>query len=126
MSNIKQEIVSSFIFQKVTARLHQRRRRHQLKAMCSEIIEKYQDQKPLSGKGKCSDYIWLCWWQGEASMGPLVRECYARIKRFNPDKQVILITEENIFQYYRVYDGNGNMTVSYSENDNTNTLSFWH
>ncbi len=37
-----------------------------------------------------------------------------------------LITEENIFQYYRVYDGNGNMTVSYSENDNTNTLSFWH
>lgn len=99
MSNIKQEIVSSFIFQKVTARLHQRRRRHQLKAMCSEIIEKYQDQKPLSGKGKCSDYIWLCWWQGEASMGPLVRECYARIKRFNPDKQVILITEENMEQY---------------------------
>ena len=99
MINIKEKIVSSFVFQKVTARLYQHRMRHQLKAMCSEIIEKYQDQKPLHNGGPCSNYIWLCWWQGEASMGPLVRECYARIKRFNPDKQVILITDDSMAQY---------------------------
>lgn len=32
-------------------------------------------------------------------MSPLVRECYDRIKHFNPDKRVILITEENMEQY---------------------------
>lgn len=37
-----------------------------------------------------------------------------------------LITQENIFSYYRVYDGKGNLTVSYSQNDYTYTLSFWN
>lgn len=100
MSNIKRQIVSSDIFQKVTARLHQHGRLHQLKGMYSEIIEKYQGQQPTLHIGeKCSNYIWLCWWQGEDLMTPLVRECCARIKRFNPNKQVIVITENNMEQY---------------------------
>ena len=68
--------------------------------MCSEIIEKYQGQQTTLHIGETySNYIWLCWWQGEDSMSPLVRECCARIKRFNPNKQVIVITENNMGQY---------------------------
>lgn len=99
MGNIKQKIVSSDIFQKVTARLHQHKRRRQLKRWYGDIIEKYGSQPSPHAEGKPSDYIWLCWWQGEVQMSPLVRECCSRIKRFNPDKQVILITEDNMEQY---------------------------
>lgn len=99
MGNIKQIIVSSDTFQKVTARLHQYKRRRQLKRWYGDIIEKYSSQPSPHAEGQPSDYIWLCWWQGEAQMSPLVRECCSRIRRFNPDKQVILITEDNMEQY---------------------------
>lgn len=99
MGNIKQKIVSSDTFQKVTARLHQYKRRRQLKHWYGDIIAKYRSQPSPHAEGQPSDYIWLCWWQGEAQMSPLVRECCSRIRRFNPDKQVILITKDNMEQY---------------------------
>ena len=99
MGNIKQTIVSSDAFQKATARLHQRKRRRQLSRWYGDIIGKYRSQPAPSAEGQPSNYVWLCWWQGEAQMSPLVKECCSRIRRFNPEKQVVLITEDNMEQY---------------------------
>lgn len=102
MKSIKQRVVASDTFQTVTARFHQYKRRWQLKRQYGYIIEEYrhyQSVYPSPQADQPSNVIWLCWWQGETQMSPLVRECYNRIKHFNPDKRVILITEENMEQY---------------------------
>lgn len=104
MRRIKQRIVASDAFQVITARYHQYKRRRQLKRSYGEVIEKYRRdqslyQSPPQSESQPSNEIWLCWWQGETLMSPLVKECYDRIRRFNPDKKVILITEDNLEQY---------------------------
>lgn len=100
MAGIKQKIVATDTFQMVTARLHQRKMRHKLADEFSLVIEKYRAlENACTATSQPSSYIWLCWWQGREQMSPLVRECCDRIERFNPDKQVVLITEENMAQY---------------------------
>lgn len=100
MGSIKQRIVETDAFQLITARLHQYDMRKKLKNEFSDVIRKYHAEKNVCAASEtASKYIWLCWWQGREHMGPLVRECCDRIERFNPDKQVILITEENMSQF---------------------------
>lgn len=36
-----------------------------------------------------------------------------------------LLTEEHIFDYFQMYDSEGNMSVAYAGNEQTGTLSFW-
>lgn len=93
---IKNKIVDTHEFQLVTAHLHQRQRRKELKTLLGEIIDKYQKAPTEQFTEHYSDYIWVCWWQGEENMSPLIRECYHRICEFNRDKKVILITDENL------------------------------
>ena len=98
---LKQRIIRTHLFNFVTARLHFMKRRWELKKIVGNLIDKYRmepmEQKPLDGK--ISNYVWVCWWQGENNMSPIVRECYKQIKELNADKQVILITEENKGRY---------------------------
>ena len=44
-------------------------------------------------------YVWVFWWQGETQMPLLVKCCYASLKKQMSDKQVILITKNNIREY---------------------------
>ena len=44
-------------------------------------------------------YIWICWFQGMESAPELVKRCYASVKRNMPNKEVIVITKENMDQY---------------------------
>ena len=44
--------------------------------------------------------VFVCWWQGEESMPPLVKTCYERIKSKLDDRlQLHLITEKNYINY---------------------------
>lgn len=98
---LKQRIIRTHLFNSVTARLHFVKRRRELKKIVGNLIDKYQkepmEQKPLDGK--FSNYVWVCWWQGENDMSPIIRTCYKQIKELNTDKQVILITEKNVGKY---------------------------
>ncbi len=96
MGKIKSYILKTHLFNLVTAQLHYANRRKELGAMCADILEKYRSEPAEQPCGQVSDYIWVCWWQGEADMSPLVRECYHRIRAYNPGKRVVLITEENL------------------------------
>lgn len=97
----KQKIVKTHLFNRVTGCLYQARRRQELKELFDCLIEKYQ-MEPMEktfADEKVSSYIWVCWWQGEKDMSPIVHKCYEHIRKFNVDKQVVLITEENVGDY---------------------------
>lgn len=101
--SIKQKIIKTNIFQRVTAYLHHQKRRKELDQEFASVISKYIDVE-AEGFGTSStpsEYIWVCWWQGYDGMTPLVRECVERIKRFNSEKKVILITDDNVNEYVR-------------------------
>lgn len=96
----KKKIVKTHLFNLITARLHQAQRRKELKELVGSLFKKYQMEpmeKSFADK-KFSNYIWVCWWQGK-NMSPIVRKCYEHIREFNADKQVVLITEENLNEY---------------------------
>lgn len=98
---LKQTIVKTHVFNLVTARLHQGRRRKELKELVDSVIEKYrvEPMEQVVSDKELSNYVWVCWWQGEKDMTPIVRKCYEHIKKYNADKQVVLITEENLSKY---------------------------
>lgn len=41
----------------------------------------------------------FCWFQGMENAPELVKRCYASVKRNMPNKEVIVITKENMDQY---------------------------
>lgn len=101
IKKLKQKIIRTHLFNLVTARLHQAKRREELNKMLGNVIEKYQSEpmEQVVADEKVSNYIWVCWWQGEENMTPIVRKCYEHIRKYNADKQVVLITEENLSKY---------------------------
>lgn len=46
-----------------------------------------------------SDKIWFCWFQGLEKAPELVKRCYQSVKENLPEKDLILLTSENMFQY---------------------------
>lgn len=45
------------------------------------------------------DKIWVCWFQGEKQAPPIVHQCIASIRKYAGNREVIVLTEENISQY---------------------------
>lgn len=43
--------------------------------------------------------IWFCWLQGIEHAPKLVQECYQSLKKYISEYEIILITEQNMFQY---------------------------
>lgn len=43
--------------------------------------------------------IWVCWWQGEDNMPPVVKACWRKVNDNSKDRHVILITEKNYSKY---------------------------
>lgn len=49
--------------------------------------------------------VWVCWWQGEEHMPPIVRACVAQLRRCLPDwAQVHIITWDNLNDYIDLPD----------------------
>lgn len=45
------------------------------------------------------DTIWVFWWQGEASAPPIVRACIGSIRANAGDREVVVITKDNVKRY---------------------------
>ena len=73
-----------------------------LKKKYSDIINKYKEVEQPSEilSGECP--IWVCWFQGENQMPPLVKGCYRSIKQHANRHPVILITLANYNQYVSI------------------------
>lgn len=46
-----------------------------------------------------SNKIWFCWFQGIENAPELVKKCFHSIKENLPEKELILLTSDNIFRY---------------------------
>lgn len=45
------------------------------------------------------DYVWICWLQGIENAPEIVQNCYASVKYWLGDKEIVVITSENMAEY---------------------------
>lgn len=57
------------------------------------------DKNYVEREHKTSNKIWICWFQGMDNAPELVKKCYQSVVENNPDKEVIVITSENMSDY---------------------------
>lgn len=67
------------------------------------ILKKYRKKllkMPLiNGTGEYSNKVWWCWLQGEENAPPLQKQCLKSLKRHLKDRDIIVITSENLYNY---------------------------
>ena len=57
----------------------------------------YYDHQELEHQRR--PVVWFCWLQGMDSAPDLVKACYNSIKRYVPDKELVVVTQENVSEY---------------------------
>lgn len=62
------------------------------------------DQNWVEPPHESSNKVWICWFQGMEQAPELVRKCYQSVKDNLPDRDVILITSENMQKYVHFPD----------------------
>lgn len=66
-----------------------------------------------------SNIIWQYWHQGEENAPDLIKKCLESVKRYNPDRKIIVLNYENIKDYIEIptkyYDmvNNGKMRLAF-------------
>lgn len=59
----------------------------------------FEEEYDSNVKHEISNKIWICWLQGIENAPHIVKKCYDSIKKNFPNKEIIIITEKNIFTY---------------------------
>lgn len=62
--------------------------------LLDEFEQKYAEQKH-----QLSNKVWVCWFQGMENAPELVQKCYQALKTNLPNKEVVLLTSENLADY---------------------------
>lgn len=55
-------------------------------------------------KHEFSNKVWICWFQGMEQAPALVQKCYQSVKEHLKDREIILITSDNILEYVQFPD----------------------
>lgn len=78
---------------------------------CKEYQRLQKKYKKIIDKGVStnlprskSNFIWICWLQGMESAPRIVKACVNSIIKAMPDKQIIILTNDNIFDYINLPD----------------------
>ena len=68
-----------------------------LKKQYSKFLnDQYEDQEISKIK---SNKVWVCWLQGMDNAPELVKSCYASLKKNLKDKEIVVLTSENLKDY---------------------------
>ena len=67
-----------------------------------ELKEKEEEMKKKETPISENQNVWIFWWQGEEGMPLIVKQCIKSIKKYMGNHQVIVLSEENLFQYVEV------------------------
>lgn len=59
-----------------------------------------RDKYPMHKSNK----VWVCWMQGMEQAPALVQRCYRSLKENLTDKEIVLLTEDNLDQYVKIPD----------------------
>ena len=57
------------------------------------------DKSYIEKEHKASNIIWICWFQGIENAPYIVKKCYQSVKKYNSDKEIVVLTENNFDQY---------------------------
>lgn len=57
------------------------------------------DKNYVEKEHKASNKIWICWFQGMDNAPELVKKCYQSVVENNPDKEIVVLTTENMEAY---------------------------
>lgn len=68
----------------------------QYQGLLDELLAKYAN---LELEHKKSDVVWVCWLQGMDQAPEIVKICNESLHRYIKDREIIVITEENIGDY---------------------------
>ena len=66
-----------------------------LKQNYSSIITAHRNKKTIVAEPLSSYPVWVCWWQGEATMPEIVKICYLQLLNKANGHKVNLITKDN-------------------------------
>ena len=61
-----------------------------------KLLEKYKQSKQINEK---SNKVWFSWLQGMEVAPDIVKVCYASLQRYIKDKEIVVITQENMGKY---------------------------
>jgi len=88
--------------------------------LISEYKQRYEVRPQLTNEGKViPQKLWVCWWQGENAMPPLVKACYNSVLKYSNGYDVTLITKENYGDLLSIPEhiitkyNNGTITVTH-------------
>lgn len=82
------EILRLIIQYKITKKLYKE---------FSYILKEYDKEMTLPKEQ--SNKVWFCWLQGIENAPVLVKRCYDSLRKHMPDRQIVVITKENIKEY---------------------------
>lgn len=60
------------------------------------LIDKHANRKLNLGHSRV---VWVCWLQGMENAPEIVKVCYASLKRYLTDREIVVISEKNIAEY---------------------------
>lgn len=73
-----------------------------LKHRYSKFIKNYEMKK--NETHEYSDFVWVCWFQGEENAPDIVKACLESVRRNMPNKKGIVLTESNMWDYVSMPD----------------------
>ena len=76
---------------------------HYLQTNYQNLILKYTQKEEIPPASNQAP-IWVCWWQGENAMPPIVQSCFQSLCSHAGNHLVHLITQENISKYVTIPD----------------------
>ena len=63
------------------------------------VLDEFEKNYNGNVSHEASDKGWICWFQGIDKAPELVQKCYLSVKKNMADKDVVLLTTENMFDY---------------------------
>lgn len=67
-------------------------------------LEAFDKNYDVSLPHECSNKVWICWFQGMENAPALVQKCYKSVKDNLTDRDIVLITSDNMEQFVQFPD----------------------
>ena len=64
-----------------------------------KVLQEFDTKYDYNLEHNSSNKIWICWFQGIENAPEIVKTCYQSIKANMPNKEIVLITRENLETY---------------------------
>ena len=78
--------------------------KQKLKKKYNHILVNFDKNFDKNLKSESSKKVWICWFQGINNAPDIVKKCYESISVHLKDREIILITSENMNQYVKFPD----------------------